>query len=406
MDPVETVEAVVEDDPHPRPVKGKRPTAPKKKTEGPAESTALVPVGAEGLIAMAINKGLPLESMERLLAMRRELKAEQAKEAYFADLSRFQSQCPAIIKTREVKDGNGDLRYRFAPIDAIVKAIQKPLEDCGFSYTIKTRQDATSVTAICEAHHREGHTEVTEFTIPIDPKAYMNAAQKVASALTYAKRYALCDAFGIVSADEDDDSVASGKPGTARTAPRRHAEPVAHPAEEPEAPPEDPPEDPPPPPRPKKRPDDQQEVIDEIIALTQARVTSDGERISIRNRIHEAKTVEALVRIKDDLTQKKTPEERMVALAKEIGTLSQDLPTAGEYAKRCLAAKTPDDMYVIYRELMEKVAAPRGGSTRERDMQKLADMKAGGGNGASKEKPTSAGTVQGALIPDAGEYGD
>jgi hypothetical protein len=165
-----------------------------------------------------------------------------------------------------------------------------------------------------------------------------------------------------------------------------------------------------PPPQPpangKKRPQDQQEVFDEIIALTQARVTSDGERISIRNRIHDAKTVEALVRIKEDLAQKKTPEERMVSLAKEIGTLSQDLPTAGEYAKRCLAAKTPDDMYAIYRELMDKVAAPRGGSTRERDMQKLADIKAKAEAGTAKEKRECVGARQGALIPDAGEYGD
>src|SRR3990167_3791525 len=38
----------------------------------------------------------------------------------------------------------------------------------------------------------------------------MNAAQKVASALTYAKRYAFCNAFGILTGDADDDARLTG----------------------------------------------------------------------------------------------------------------------------------------------------------------------------------------------------
>ncbi len=61
----------------------------------------------------------------------------------------------------------------------------------------------------CIVHHREGHSERTEFLVPIDVQARMNDAQKAGSALTYGRRYALCAALGIVTAEEDDDGRAT-----------------------------------------------------------------------------------------------------------------------------------------------------------------------------------------------------
>ena len=160
-----------------------------------AEPVRIDPVNAEALIAKAIEKDVPIEALERLLAMRKELKAEAAEEAFYISLAGFQRWCPIIVKTENVYEKNGDdVRYRFAPLDVIVKKVHKKLETFGFSYTIKTEQTPESVKAICIAHHRDGHSESTDFLIPIDPKAYMSNAQKVASALTYAKRYAFCNA--------------------------------------------------------------------------------------------------------------------------------------------------------------------------------------------------------------------
>ena len=178
-----------------------------------ARTTALVSVDPQALLAQAIEKGLPLESMERLLAMRRELKAEWSRERFFDDLAQFQAACPVIGKSKGVNDKSGKLRYKFAPLDEIVAQVKKPLEKYGFSYTIITKQSEKAVTAICNAHHVDGHTEASEFTIPIDPEAYMNDAQKIASAMTYATRYAFRNAFGVVTGDVDDDGVASGENG-------------------------------------------------------------------------------------------------------------------------------------------------------------------------------------------------
>lgn len=171
-----------------------------------------VQVNAEALIAQAIDKGLPIDTMERLLAMRRELKAETARESFFAALSEFQSEIPEIPKKKKVHDRNGKLRYSYAPLDVIIQHVKDHLRTHGFSYTIKTEQEEGSITAFCHLHHVDGHTETTSLTVPIDKDGYMNAPQKVASALTYAKRYAFCDATGIMTSDEDDDAQGAAEP--------------------------------------------------------------------------------------------------------------------------------------------------------------------------------------------------
>jgi hypothetical protein len=160
------------------------------------------------MLTLAIEKQLPVETIERLLAMRRELKAEAAREAYFAALSRFQASYPKIEKRKAVynKDGKS-VRYWYAPLDDIIDTVRETLQSCGFSYTIKPVQESDSyVTSTVIATHEAGHSEESSFTIPIDPEAYMNAPQKVASARTFGLRYAFCNVFGIVTGDQDDDT--------------------------------------------------------------------------------------------------------------------------------------------------------------------------------------------------------
>lgn len=168
-------------------------------------------IDSQALIAQAIEKNTPIETMEKLLAMRRELKAEMARDAFFKNLALFQAECPVIEKKKPVYDKQGKLRYKYAPLADIVKQVSPFLLKYGFSYTIKTKQDGNSVTSVCVAHHELGHQEETEFKVPVDASAYMNVAQKFASALTYSERYAFCGTFGIMTATEDDDANFTGE---------------------------------------------------------------------------------------------------------------------------------------------------------------------------------------------------
>jgi hypothetical protein len=192
------------------------------------------PLDASGLIAKAIEHNVGIDTMERLLALRERLKAEQAREAFLRALAAFQGECPVIAKTKTVtirpQSGSG-YSYRYAPLDIIVEQVRGLLQAHGLSYTIKTRQDEGSLTVICEAHHEAGHTEPSELTVPIDKAARMNDTQKVGAARTYAMRYSFCNAFGILTGDEDTDAVTASEVEESAPfeAPRRHSEPTSRP---------------------------------------------------------------------------------------------------------------------------------------------------------------------------------
>jgi ERF superfamily len=183
----------------------------KTKSEKKQEM-ALVPAkgGAEALIAKAIDKNVPVETMERLLAMRRELKAEWAKEEFDRAMSAFQADCPIIEKTKGVKTKSGIVAYKYAPIESIVDQVKEYLQKHGFSYAtnMELLENGTmKVKVSIRVTHAGGHSETTEMTVPLGNKTdIMSQTQVVAAAQTFAKRYAFCNAFGILTGDEDTDA--------------------------------------------------------------------------------------------------------------------------------------------------------------------------------------------------------
>lgn len=168
------------------------------------------------LISQAINNNTPVETMEKLLAMRRELRAEKAKEAFDQALSNFQSECPVIEKRKKVyeKGSTTKVRYSFSPLDDIVEQVKPFLGKNGLSYTFKTIQTDKVIGIICKATHKMGHSEETEFSVPIGSESFMSEVQKFGARITFAKRYAFCNAFGILTGDEDIDANIQDKPSS------------------------------------------------------------------------------------------------------------------------------------------------------------------------------------------------
>lgn len=160
----------------------------------------------EGFIEKGIMQNVPVETLEKLLAMRSQLKAEHAKEAFIAAMSKFQAECPVISKDKDVNDKHGKYRYSYAPMDSIVSQIKEPLGRNGFSYTVDTTNKDGLLTAVCKITHILGHSETSTFEVPIDKDSYMSAPQKYAAASTFAKRYAFQNALGILTGDQDTDA--------------------------------------------------------------------------------------------------------------------------------------------------------------------------------------------------------
>ncbi len=166
----------------------------------------------EGLIAQAIDKDLPIEKMERFFAMRNEWIAQENKKQFDVAMSNFQGDIPTIKKEKTVKTNTGVKAYSYAPIESIVRQVQDLLKREKLSYSFKIDIMEKGVKAICIVKHISGHTETSEMQVPLGNKTnVMSDSQVVAAASTFAKRYAFCNAFGIMTADEDTDGAGTGK---------------------------------------------------------------------------------------------------------------------------------------------------------------------------------------------------
>lgn len=178
------------------------------------DSEAMVPRGDVDLLMVEAIKTGNIEVMERVMAIRRELKAEAAREAYFAAMAQFQSECPVIKRTKPVYDKNKTyILYHYAPLDQIEKEVGPIIARHGLSYSFKAHierpaeKDAEADLVMeCHVHHDAGHTEISPFRLPISGD-YMNRNQQRGNTNSYAKRYSFCNAFGIMTEDEDDDAV-------------------------------------------------------------------------------------------------------------------------------------------------------------------------------------------------------
>lgn len=160
------------------------------------------------LLRYAVDKGVSSETMKDLMAIRRELNAEQAKEAFDSALAAFQAECPPVTKTIGVPDGNGKIAYKYAPFESIIAIVRPFLQKHNFSYVLDTDVQSQPgwVIAKCHITHAAGHFTFSSLKLPLGTKTkLMSDTQVYAAALTFVCRRVFCNAFGIIVAGEDHD---------------------------------------------------------------------------------------------------------------------------------------------------------------------------------------------------------
>lgn len=207
------------------PIKKQKPTQAALIATPEGESRVMQPApqvdaatqskGIEAMLMAAIDKGLDIAVIERLMAMRKELKAEFAKEAYLTAMAAFQAECPVIKKDKPVSfttKAGQKVSYAYAPMDSLVSQAGPMIGKNGFSYKFELEESATQIKATCYANHAAGHQDSSFFTADKGGTDLMSAAQKASGAATYAKRIAFCNVFGIATGDEDVDAAGNAAP--------------------------------------------------------------------------------------------------------------------------------------------------------------------------------------------------
>ena len=158
------------------------------------------------LLTRAVEKGLDVETIERLLAMRQKLQDEAAERAYWAGLLEFQRRCPAIPKDKPVYDKHDKYLYSYAPIETIRKVTDPLLAELGFVATANTRREQGGVTIMVTLAHVDGHKQASEFFSPIHKAPLQSDQQAQEGAVTLAFRVAYRNVLGLTTGMLDDNT--------------------------------------------------------------------------------------------------------------------------------------------------------------------------------------------------------
>ena len=173
----------------------------------------------QNLISLAIEKGVNIEQLERLLALKERWDAAQANKSFIAAMSNFQKEVPAIEKKKLVKYASktgGNVSYKYAELGEIDETIKGAMASNGLSKRWEIKEGGDKIICTCIISHIDGHTESTSMSSLKDMSGGKNEIQSRASAISYLQRYTLIGVLGLTTATEDNDGdgTAAAKPET------------------------------------------------------------------------------------------------------------------------------------------------------------------------------------------------
>lgn len=159
------------------------------------------------LLELAFTNNADINSIEKMVQLQHDFEEKEAKKAFFAALSAFQSDIPVIEKKGRAYHG-----AEYAKFEDIAKAIQPHLATHGLSYRFEHSQKDGVLCVTCLVSHACGHTEKTSMVAGADSSGQKNAIQAVGSTSSYLRRYTLTGGLGVVVGGEDDDGEQSEEP--------------------------------------------------------------------------------------------------------------------------------------------------------------------------------------------------
>lgn len=166
------------------------------------------------LIEMALEKN-NADAIEQLVNLQNQQQDRQREEDFEVAYADLQAEIPAVLKTRN----NEQTRSTYAKLDDIHKAVKPVLQKHGFStrYESPDIQPERMVVATCVLTFKNGWKVKNTATIPVDNVGIKGTANKTeahgtGSAISYARRYALCGLLDITLTDDDDGNAAGGVP--------------------------------------------------------------------------------------------------------------------------------------------------------------------------------------------------
>jgi hypothetical protein len=165
------------------------------------------------MLAQAVEKGMPVETIDKLLALSERWDKTQSRKAFDEAIAAAKAEIPPIIKNREVDfTGKTGIRthYRHEDLAEIARTVDPILGRHGLSYRFRATSNINEPVAVtCILSHRLGHFEETTLTAGRDDSGNKNSIQAVGSTITFLQRYTLKVALGLAASNDDDGNGAS-----------------------------------------------------------------------------------------------------------------------------------------------------------------------------------------------------
>lgn len=166
------------------------------------------------ILRLAVESKVPVDTIERLVALKERMDARSAAVEFNNALATFQAECPSIKKTSTAKIASrsgGEYSYKFAELDQIARVTRPLLVKHGLSYSWDSEMAGEKLVCTCTVRHIAGHAQSAKFVCPTESSSAMSGQQRHAAALTYARRQSLIQVLGLTTTDHDTDGASEEK---------------------------------------------------------------------------------------------------------------------------------------------------------------------------------------------------
>ena len=164
-----------------------------------------LPAGPMGEALAFIRAGGTMEQAREMMALQKEWKAEQARDAYYAAVAEFKRNPPTVYKDKD----NAQFKSRYTSIGNLVNTVNVALSAHGLTAHWDIDQ-ADRIKVTCTLSHRLGHSGSCSMEGPPDTSGAKNPLQQIKSTVTYLKLATYEAITGIASSEGNADDDGNG----------------------------------------------------------------------------------------------------------------------------------------------------------------------------------------------------
>ena len=181
----------------------------------PAQNVVSADAYLEMIERAARDPAVDIDKVERLMLMRERMMEKQARASFASALAEMQPKLPIVERRGLIKvpakDGKSGHETPYALWEDINEAIRPFLSEHGFALSFRVRKEADRIEVTGVLSHRDGHSEETMLSLPMDSTGSKNNVQAIGSSVSYGKRYTAGALLNLTSRGEDDDGAAGGR---------------------------------------------------------------------------------------------------------------------------------------------------------------------------------------------------